>query len=121
MPNVKTEYVTTELIPQLCGECGLVFGMPDGLYRARQKDGEVWWCPAGHQRVYTNRRELQEQLKETRGLLAGEQRRSAAERRSHSATKGQLTKTKNRANAGMCLDCHRFFKQVERHRARMHS
>ncbi len=118
--TVRTKYVTTELLPQNCGECGIVFGMPDGLQRKRLEDGRVWYCPNGHQRIYTNRRDLQEQLKETRSLLAGEQRRAAVERRSHSATKGQLTKTKNRANAGMCLDCHRFFQQVQRHRTRMH-
>ena len=118
--TVKTQYLTTALIPQLCGECGTVFGMPDGLRDARLKDGLVWWCPLGHQRVYTNRRELQEELNEARGLLAGAERRGEAERRSHSATKGHLTRTKRRANAGVCLDCHRFFKQVERHRERMH-
>jgi hypothetical protein len=29
-----------------CVTCGMVFGMPEGLYDARNNDHEVFWCVA---------------------------------------------------------------------------
>ena len=124
---VQTKYVTTELVPTNCSRCGLVFGMPDGFEIARRRDGETCYCPAGHYLHYTNRETLKQELAGVRDDLAAQREetaraRSDAEgaRRSHTATKGHLTRTKRRANAGVCLDCHRSFANVRRHRERVH-
>lgn len=42
------------------------------------------------------------------------------ERLSHSATRGQLTKARKRADAGVCQHCHRTFANVARHVAGHH-
>lgn len=124
---VATKYITTELIPELCGDCGLTFGMPDGLYQARLKDGKVWYCPLGHPRHYTERRTLKEELEQVRGLLASERAyvgevlaRNETTKHQLRGTKAALTRTKRRANAGVCLDCKRSFANVRAHRAKMH-
>ncbi len=123
---VATKYITTELIPQECCYCGIVFGMPDSLRDQRLTHGGTWYCPLGHQQHYMAKTHKQE-LEEVRNDLARQRRVTAharserdVEERSHSATKGHLTRTRRRANAGVCLNCGRFFKQVEQHRARMH-
>jgi hypothetical protein len=124
---VATKYVTLELIPETCCNCGIVFGMPDGLLEQRVKDGKSFWCPVGHGMSYTKKETLEQELEATRDTLARQRNATAlaraaedAERRRHAATKGHLTRTKRRANGGVCLDCKRYFKQVDQHRAKMH-
>ncbi len=118
--TVATKYVTLELIPTDCAGCGLTFGMPDGLQRHRRMDGKTFYCPVGHHNYYPRRKNLEARLKAAGNELEGQRRLLAAEERSHSATKGHLTRTKRRANAGVCLDCQRSFANVRRHRAKMH-
>ena len=118
--TVATKYVTVEIIPETCCTCGVVFGMPDGLMAQRRKDGEPFYCPVGHKMNYPRGRHLEKQLEATRDDLARQRKLIAEERRSHSATKGHLTRTKRRANAGVCLDCKRSFTNVRRHRSNMH-
>lgn len=117
---VATKYITVELIPQTCCDCGIVFGLPDGLAAQRLKDGKMFWCPVGHSQHFTRKRTLEQELSGVRDDLAAQRQAMANERRSHTATKGHLTRTKRRANAGVCLDCHRSFANVRRHRERVH-
>ena len=35
-----------------CGECGVAFCMPTSLYQHRRNDGETFYCPNGHPRVF---------------------------------------------------------------------
>jgi hypothetical protein len=39
-------------VPLTCGECGVEFCMPEVLLRARKRDGETFYCPNGHPRVF---------------------------------------------------------------------
>ena len=35
-----------------CATCGMTFAMTEEFYRARNDDGEAFYCPAGHELVY---------------------------------------------------------------------
>jgi hypothetical protein len=35
-----------------CGECGVTYSMPTVLYDARRQDGQTFYCPNGHGRVF---------------------------------------------------------------------
>lgn len=119
---------TLTLVTEACCECGVVFAMSEEFKREcmRRTEGKSFFCPAGHAQYYAGKSDAQK-LKEAEERLASEKAWSQritqdlhAERKSHSATKGQLTKTRNRANAGVCLDCHRTFVDVQKHRRDKH-
>jgi hypothetical protein len=115
--------VTFETIT--CGACGIAFWVPDWFYRDRLKTHEEWYCPNGHSRVFlgeTEEQRLKKKLEQAQKDMAwwreGYAERSAAvvaERKAHAATKGKLTKTRNRLAAGVCPYCHRNFVALGRH------
>jgi len=97
--------------------CGIPFAIPENRFDwMKGKSDRNCYCPNGHtlvfrdsfeQRLERERREHQA----TRDLLK-------AEERSHSATRGQLTKAKkqvHRAERGTCPHCKRHFANVQRH------
>ena len=116
---------------QTCSTCGVTFAMPERLVEMRMVDGLDWWCPLGHRWHYTTglsaveaERERAEKLRNeldmTNRLLAGRDEDIKQERRSHAATKGQLTKARKRAAAGVCQWCNRSFEDLARHVASKH-
>lgn len=46
--------VSVKLIHMSCGECGIQFAMDEEKYNRCQNNGEGWYCPNGHSRVFTN-------------------------------------------------------------------
>jgi len=118
----------TETLTVVTCTCGINYAIPDALnqqlldHRAGPGAKSVH-CPLGHVWHYTGKTEAQKEreareaterrLRATRDLLA-------AEERSHSATKGQLTKTKKRVAAGVCPHCNRTFTNVQRHMKSKH-
>lgn len=117
------------LVDISCGECDITFAVPDYLKRKRLQDGETWYCPNGHPRVFaeTENDRLRKQLeRERRSREAWEseakltRRQRDAAQRSAAAYKGQTTRLKKRASAGTCPCCHRTFQQLSRHMATKH-
>lgn len=106
--------------------CGIVVAVPANLYRqARNHTGRQIYCPLGHTFHYTQTYE--ERYERERELRAEAERQAAAardllkaEERSHSATRGQLTRTRKRASAGVCPCCNRTFQQLARHMKTKH-
>ena len=109
--------------------CGMRHAVPFELndFQARQhRNGEKQtsiYCPLGHTHVNAGEGEAVRERKrreraETRAKAIADQLES--EKRSHSATKGQLTKTKKRVGKGVCPCCNRHFTNVERHMATQH-
>jgi hypothetical protein len=39
--------------PMICGKCAMTFWVLKEFKKLRKEDGEGWWCPGGHCRVYT--------------------------------------------------------------------
>jgi hypothetical protein len=119
-----------------CCTCGVLFAMPTVLLQQRRQDGQHFYCPNGHPQVFRLsdadrlRAELDAERKRhenTERLLR--QAEKSAEwarderdrtRRSLSATRGELTKVKNRVRAGVCPCCNRTFQALARHMKSQH-
>jgi len=124
---VQTKYVT-HTCPQ--DRCGVEFAVAEGYDARRREDHRTFYCPSGHSMSYLGKTEEQKQRERAERLqrqidareadIRTEQRRLANERRSHAATKGQLTKAKKRAAHGVCPGCNRSFANVARHVAHQH-
>lgn len=118
--------------------CGIQLAIPSDLYNYAQRKGTAVFCPLGHEFVYgdTQYKRLQKEAEDARRgqelaqqalvreRARSDQARAEAEhqKRRAAAAKGQLTKAKKRAAAGVCPapDCKRSFQNVARHVARMH-
>jgi hypothetical protein len=126
----KTIEYTVALEVMTCINCGVAFAMQADMNRIRLRDHDWFYCPAGHAQRYTGPSDverLRKQLKaveQERNLLASRvslesDQRQAAER-SLRATKGQLTKIKNRVANGVCPVCNRSFSALHRHMESKH-
>lgn len=113
---------------EACYRCKTPFAMSREVYDlAQQRNGQFqFFCPNGHGQVYTLGETEEQKLRRERDRLmqsiAFEQdiRRQESERadraeRRASAYKGQTTRLRNRAKAGMCPCCNRHFENLERH------
>jgi hypothetical protein len=112
-----------------CAECGVVFGIPSTLERRRRDDGGAFYCPNGHNLVFTEsevdkaRKRAEQAEREAQWARTSRDswrdQAQAAERR-RAAVKGQLTKVKKRVAAGVCPGCNRTFQDLARHMAGKH-
>lgn len=132
--RVRTDYIGTihvEFAVTDCPNCGVIFGVPQDLIGQRRRDNNLFYCPNGHSMSFTVREidQVRKELEQAKQRIASEigwserlEKDLAAERKSHASTKGQLTKTKKRVQAGVCpVDgCHRHFTNLERHMATKH-
>jgi hypothetical protein len=111
-------------------DCGLTFAAPDSWVDRRRETKAGFYCPNGHIQGFYGDNEADKLRKalvaeQQRTLNARQdaewQRRSKeAEQRRHSATKGQLTKTKKRISAGVCPCCRRNFVSLGQHMRKQH-
>lgn len=120
-----------ELYVWKCGQCGSVQAMTRETNRVLRQSSQTFYCVHGHQRHYpqgpTQEQKLRDQLDaERRRAERAEQRiaekadETAHAWRSASAYKGQVTRLKGRAKAGVCPCCNRTFKQLAQHMASQH-
>jgi hypothetical protein len=122
---MSTITYTEKLTVIYCAGCSVPFGMPADMEERRRNDHATFYCPSGHSNVFNGKTEAEKQRERADRLarqveareadIRFEQRRLENERRAHSATKGQLTKTKKRVANGVCPCCTRHFVNVERH------
>jgi hypothetical protein len=121
--------ITVNLTATDCAQCSVVFAVPDRLIAERREDGKAFYCPNGHSLVFQPseadklRKDLAAAVRDREWFKQGEQNqrqlRESAER-SASAYKGQATKLRKRAIAGVCAFCRRHFVNVERHVSTKH-
>lgn len=119
---------TVELTITECW-CGIQHAVPTTLYKHMERqhaNGERQggiYCPLGHSWTFSGKgaaqieRERRERMEAT---LTHTRDQLEAERRSHAATKGKLTKTAKRVAGGVCPCCNRSFVQLGRHMAIKH-
>lgn len=126
----QTLNYTKQLITEDCYSCGVTFAMPADLRARRLEDHRNFWCPNGHSQHYVGKTEAQKAEEQaerykvqrdnmTRQLAQADQRLAEA-KRSHAATKGQLTRAVKRSEKGVCLHCNRHFVNVEKHMRGQH-
>jgi hypothetical protein len=108
---------TEELIVTHCW-CGVALAIPSNLHRIANDEGKSVYCPLGHTFVFGN--SYKEQLDKAQSKLRATKDLLAAEERSHSATRGQITKLKKRIGNGVCPCCKRHFANVEAHMKNKH-
>lgn len=102
--------------------CGIRHAIPAELDRQAHHNGTGVHCPLGHTWVYkqTKADRLERELAEERRRRQAARDLLDAEQRSHSATRGHLTRSKKRAAAGVCPCCNRTFQNVARHVSTKH-
>lgn len=117
-------YTAVNLEPVSCYSCGVIFGLPEGLYRDRRDDHRNWFCPNGHEQHFTGESEAQKLkrlLNLERDTTASLRSRLDGTENQLRATKGVVTKLKKRVVAGACpFGCRRHFADLERHVASKH-
>jgi len=116
-PAFNPEWVVME-----CGECGVHFCVTGPFHRERRERKLAWHCPNGHQRVYgeTDAERLKRELAAKEQELAREREQVARRDRALAASRGQLTKIKNRIQNGVCPCCRRSFQNLMRHMSTQH-
>jgi hypothetical protein len=112
-----------------CVRCGIRFAVPPNWLEGRRNDKEGFYCPNGHVLSYKKSlsEKLSEELSATKQRLAYQEDetrrqrelRDAAERQA-AAARGQVTKLKKRASAGVCPCCNRSFLALGRHMQTKH-
>jgi len=123
--------LTVTLVHMECGYkgCGCVFGISQEKYNRCKADGEDWYCPNGHCRVFCEstkskmQKKLNQEKRKTEYLRADvEKQRELKNNARHQARtyKGNVTKIKNRVAKGVCPCCSRHFKDLERHMQGQH-
>lgn len=121
-----------------CGTCKEEFAIKTELYNVLRRNQQTFYCPHGHKRYYPlgpteedklrqERDRLTQQLAQKDDAIAAERRRGDSlrdqrdyEQRRVAAAKGQVTRLKNRAAAGVCPCCNRSFQNLQRHMAHQH-
>ena len=101
---------------EYCIVCFIKFCVPAGFTNQRRKDCAAFYCPNGHRMAYNKTDTEESRLRRERDLLKQQlaekddairiqrEAREAAER-SAVAARGQVTKLKKRASAGVCPCC----------------
>ena len=131
MGRTVTELVKTTYIIRSCGECGITYGVPKWFDDECHEQGanKIWCCPNGHKRVYRKSatqklfQDLQreraghDQTKASRDRWRKKEERTG---RRLSATRGIVTRIKNRISNGVCPCCNRSFKNLKRHMGSQH-
>lgn len=113
-----------------CSEgCHCVFAVPTTVYKTWQESEESWHCPYGHSQRFTEsettrlRRErdrLAQKIAQRDDEIKEKNERLAAKDRMLTATKGHVTRIKNRVSHGVCPCCSRSFENLKRHMASKH-
>ena len=120
---------THEFIVEHCYKCGVAFAFSRQFQRRAMESKESFFCPNGHSQYYTEneadrlRKEL-EAVKRSRDWHQVDSQRMRDERdtveRKLRATKGVVTRTKNRISKGVCPCCNRQFKDLHSHMTTKH-
>lgn len=126
MGYVDRHEVTVRLEEHTCQRCGIVFAVPESFHRRYRENGQSMRCPNPlcdwdsfrviESEVAAAKAEAERQKKraERAEFMKQHYQRSAA------AYKGQTTKLRKRAAAGVCPCCNRQFQNLRRHMETKH-
>lgn len=124
------ETITTTLHIETCFSCGCIFGVAKDFASNRRRDHKLFYCPNGHSQYYPAksaedklRDELQrerQQLDQVKANVRDLEMKTQQTRRRLYATKGSLTRFKNKVAAGKCPCCGKKFEDLHKHMADSH-
>ena len=112
-----------------CPVCGIHYAVDLDVMKckegcAKHDSNRQWYCPNGHELVYREsdaekwRKESEAQKARANRLEKQRddaRRETDAQKRKTAAQKGQVTRLKQRASAGVCPCCNRQFRNLLRH------
>lgn len=110
-----------------CANCGIVFGISTELEKWLRENGATFYCPNGHgqhfgsnelDKLRRKQKELEDEADRLYRRAESEKAQKNLAKRQLAASRGQITKLRKRAQAGLCPVCNRHFEALERH---MHS
>jgi hypothetical protein len=105
-----------------CCSCGCHFGLDEYMYKRRLEDKKDFYCPNGHPQSYTESEadQLRKERDRLKQQIAYKDDLVKAAERQVVAAKGQITKLKKRAKAGVCPCCNRTFSNMAAHMKTKH-
>lgn len=121
--------VQTWFFVEECFKCHVLFGMPQDMQTLCREKGDPFFCPNGHEQVYTKPLLQEARIRadnaERRAKEADTRYRSACAERDHHSTERKKMRTrwrniKQRVKNGVCPCCSRHFKNLERHMESKH-
>lgn len=124
MSALKINIFESENNTITCCTCKIQFQVPMGWMSVKRSDNCTFYCPNGHSQYFPEGKSELDLEREKNAALRMDiefhKRQTQYEVRSHSSTKGQMTKLKNRVKNGVCPCCNRHFSNVERHMQSKH-
>lgn len=121
MTTTFTQKVTEKFHIVTCYSCGVAFAINNDLHRRAvvDKQGSVYCPSCGEQTVWTGKSNVEKVREEMQRKLNVANERAKRATKSLAATKGAITKIKNRVSKGVCPvpGCTRSFDstRLERH------
>lgn len=118
------------LIAKLCPTCFIEYAAPQGMFDKKHTDGGHWFCPNGHQIIYTESK-LDKAKAEAAALRLERDRLVQQEawyedrlkdaRKETRTLKTSLKTIHKRVGNGICPCCNRSFANLQRHMASKHA
>lgn len=106
-----------------CANCGIGFDVPNAWEQKRRDDHRGFYCPNGHPLAFyaaSDAELLRRERDRLKQQLAQKDDEIADGKKQIAAARGQITKIKKRASAGVCQCCHRTFTNVALHMKTKH-
>lgn len=107
-----------------CGECGIVFGVPDDWYLNRTRKHTGWYCPNGHCRAFKSESDIdkaQRLANEAQAQANQEQHLRLVAERARNKAIAEKKRLEKRVAHGVCLCCNRTFINLQRHMKTKHA
>lgn len=122
---MSTRFVTEQLTVLHCADCGMTFAFTADFEARARADKRTFYCPAGHKQGYYGKNDadrLRDELAATKRRLEYEERSAKSAwdtvtktARRLTATRGVVTRQKNRLQKGQCPCCSAKFKDLKAH------
>lgn len=123
---------TTTFEVLTCIKCGSSYAAPEQFFDRQREQGGFHHCvQCGHRQGWSKERsklaQAQREAEQARRRMVIHQEEAARQRRAKesaqrrlSATRGVVTRIKNRVGKGICPCCNRSFQNLRRHMANQH-
>lgn len=119
--------VCVDLFVSDCANCGVIFGIPADLEERRRKDHKTFYCPNGHNLVFSGPTQAEKDAKAAKkradhlyAMYVAERDQSEAARREAAEAKASEVRIRWRVGNGVCPCCSRTFQALAAHVATKH-